>query len=88
MRPVPLSMERAAMKPQAEGCGPAAEVIRGSEKCPGGTFRLEMAIPDGRQIYHIQAVTADGLQRRSITMKFYRRTPLDDGKGRVEEIPD
>ncbi len=39
MRPVLLSMERAAMKLQAEGCGPAAEVIRGAGECPGGGTR-------------------------------------------------
>jgi hypothetical protein len=49
-----------------------------------GTFRLETAFPDGRQIYPIQAVAADGLQRRSITMGFQRRTTVEKGNGRSE----
>lgn len=53
-----------------------------------GTFRLQMAFPDGKQIYRIQAVSTDGLQRRSTTLEFQRRTSLNDGERRVQEIQD
>jgi uncharacterized protein len=49
-----------------------------------GTFRLETAFPDGQQTYPIQACQADGLQRRSITMEFQRRTTVEKGNGRSE----
>jgi len=70
---------------------PDAQLTIGGEPVPlsaDGTFRLEMAFPDGRQIYPIQAVTADGLQRRSTTLDFQRNTPLNDGKERIEAIQD
>ena len=70
---------------------PAAQLTICGEPVPlsaDGTFRLAMAFPDGRQIYPIQAVTADGLQRRSTTLDFQRHTPLDDGKERIEAIQD
>jgi hypothetical protein len=32
---------------------------------------------DGQQVYPIEAVAADGEQKRSITLEFQRKTPLD-----------
>ena len=70
---------------------PAAQLtIRGEpiSLCADGTFRLEMAFPDGRQLYPIQAVGAEGLQRRNTTLEFQRSTRLEDGKGRSEATPE
>lgn len=39
MHPAPLSTERAAIRPQRQGCGPAAEVIRGAGECLSGGAR-------------------------------------------------
>ncbi|NEQ37628.1 MAG: Rho termination factor [Okeania sp. SIO3I5] len=42
---------------------------------PDGTFRFQMAFPDGLIDYPIMAVAVDGEQNRSIHMKFTRETP-------------
>ena len=42
---------------------------------PDGTFRFQMAFPDGLINYPIMAVAVDGEQNRSIHMKFNRETP-------------
>lgn len=57
---------------------PAATLTVGAEKhslTSEGTFSLHMAFPDGDQTYPIQAVAADGEQKRSITLDFRRTTP-------------
>lgn len=62
---------------------PAAQLTICGKPVPlsaDGTFRLEMAFLDGRQIYPIQAVTAHGMQRRSTTLDFQRRTPWMMGR--------
>ncbi|HIK32750.1 MAG TPA: DUF4912 domain-containing protein [Oscillatoriales cyanobacterium M59_W2019_021] len=41
---------------------------------PDGTFRFQMAFPDGEIDYPIMAVAADGQQTRSIHMNFKRET--------------
>jgi hypothetical protein len=42
---------------------------------PDGTFRFQMSFQDGLIDYPIEAVAADGEQKRSIHMKFERETP-------------
>lgn len=42
---------------------------------PDGTFRFQMSFQDGLIDYPIMAVAADGVQTRSIHMKFERETP-------------
>jgi len=42
---------------------------------PDGTFRFQMSFQDGLIDYPIMAVAADGVQTRSIHMKFNRETP-------------
>ena len=57
---------------------PAATLTVGAEKhvlTSEGTFSLHMAFPDGDQTYPIQAIAADGEQKRSITLDFRRTTP-------------
>lgn len=57
---------------------PAATLTVGSEKhalTSDGTFSLHMAFPDGDQTYPIEALAADGEQKRSITLDFRRTTP-------------
>ena len=57
---------------------PAATLTVGADQhalTSDGTFRLHMAFPDGDQTYPIQALAADGEQKRSITLDFRRTTP-------------
>lgn len=42
---------------------------------PDGTFRFQMSFQDGLIDYPIMAVASDGVQTRSIQMKFTRETP-------------
>jgi uncharacterized protein len=53
-----------------------------------GTFRFQMAFPDGKQNYPIRAVAADGVQNRSITLDFKRTTPEAVVNTREEAIPE
>ncbi len=60
---------------------PSAKLTIGEEEVPlaaDGTFRLQVPFRDGSQKYEIKAVDASGKQEKSITMKFERRTPIDD----------
>ncbi|MFM7086444.1 MAG: DUF4912 domain-containing protein [Cyanobium sp.] len=60
---------------------PAARLIIGGEDVPlspDGTFRIQVPFRDGQQLYPIEAVAADGEQRRSITLEFRRATPEDN----------
>ncbi|PSB14036.1 Rho termination factor [filamentous cyanobacterium CCP2] len=43
---------------------------------PDGTFRFQVAFPDGDIRYPILAIAADGEQNRSIQMDFNRITPV------------
>lgn len=57
---------------------PAATLSVGDETVPlssDGTFSFHVPFPDGDQNYPIQAVAADGEQKRSITLDFRRSTP-------------
>ncbi|MCP9901412.1 DUF4912 domain-containing protein, partial [Cyanobium sp. Cruz CV11-17] len=57
---------------------PAARLSIGGEEVPlsaDGTFRVQVPFRDGQQLYPIEAVAADGEQKRSITMEFRRSTP-------------
>ncbi|MFN5193749.1 MAG: DUF4912 domain-containing protein, partial [Cyanobacteriota bacterium] len=57
-----------------------ARLTIGGEEVPlsaDGTFRIQVPFRDGQQLYPIEAVAADGEQKRSITLEFQRKTPLD-----------
>jgi hypothetical protein len=59
---------------------PSATLLIGSEVVPlnaDGSFRIQVPFRDGQQLYPIQAVAADGEQKRSITLSFSRTTPED-----------
>ena len=60
---------------------PSAKLSIGGEDVPlssDGTFRIQVPFRDGQQIYAIEAVAADGEQKRNITLHFDRRTPEDN----------
>tara|TARA_Y100001968_G_scaffold324999_1_gene365489 strand:+ start:2551 stop:3702 length:1152 start_codon:yes stop_codon:yes gene_type:complete len=60
---------------------PSANLTIGGEKVPlasDGTFRLQVPFRDGMQNYEIKATDVSEEQKRSITMKFERKTPVDD----------
>jgi hypothetical protein len=57
---------------------PSARLTIGGEEVPlsaDGTFRIQVPFRDGQQVYPIEAVAADGEQKRSITLEFRRSTP-------------
>ena len=59
---------------------PAATLRIGSEVVPlnaDGSFRIQVPFRDGQQLYPIEAIAADGEQRRSIVLQFERTTPED-----------
>ena len=59
---------------------PAARLTIGGEEVPltpEGTFRIQVPFRDGQQLYPIEAVAADGVQKRNITLEFRRSTPED-----------
>jgi hypothetical protein len=59
---------------------PSARLMIGGEEVPlsaDGTFRIQVPFRDGQQVYPIEAVAADGEQKRSITLEFRRSTPED-----------
>ena len=60
---------------------PAARLTIGGEEVPlsaDGTFRIQVPFRDGEQLYPIEAVAADGEQKRNITLAFSRTTPEDN----------
>jgi hypothetical protein len=60
---------------------PAARLSIGGEDVPlspDGTFRIQVPFRDGQQLYPIEAIAADGEQRRNITLEFRRTTPEDN----------
>ncbi|MFM8277195.1 MAG: DUF4912 domain-containing protein [Cyanobium sp.] len=57
---------------------PSARLSIGGEVVPlsaDGTFRIQVPFRDGHQVYAIEAVAADGEQKRNITLEFQRTTP-------------
>ena len=59
---------------------PSATLRIGTEVVPlnaDGSFRIQVPFRDGQQLYPIEAVAADGEQKRSITLAFSRTTPED-----------
>ncbi|MFM2080018.1 MAG: hypothetical protein RLZZ124_1800 [Cyanobacteriota bacterium] len=59
---------------------PSATLRIGEEVVPlsaDGSFRIQVPFRDGHQLYPIEAISADGEQRRSIVLKFERTTPED-----------
>ena len=60
---------------------PSARLTIGGEDVPlsnDGTFRIQVPFRDGEQIYAIEAIAADGEQKRNITLNFERQTPEDN----------
>jgi hypothetical protein len=60
---------------------PSARLTIGGEEVPlspEGTFRIQVPFRDGEQLYPIEAVAADGEQKRNITLAFNRTTPEDN----------
>jgi len=59
---------------------PTATLRIGDEVVPlkaDGSFRIQVPFRDGQQLYPIEAISADGEQRRSIVLHFERTTPED-----------
>ena len=60
---------------------PSARLTIGGEDVPlsnDGTFRIQVPFRDGEQMYAIEAIAADGEQKRNITLNFERQTPEDN----------
>ncbi|MCP9772675.1 DUF4912 domain-containing protein [Synechococcus sp. Tobar12-5m-g] len=60
---------------------PSATLLIGNEMVPlsaEGTFRVQVPFRDGQQLYPIEAIAADGEQKRNITLQFDRSTPDDN----------
>jgi hypothetical protein len=70
---------------------PAARLSIGGEEVPlsaDGTFRVQVPFRDGQQLYPIEAVAADGEQKRSITMEFRRSTPEDNSNPASQAVSE
>jgi hypothetical protein len=70
---------------------PAAKLTIGDEEVPlspDGTFRVQVPFRDGQQIYAIQAVAADGEQKRNITLQFERSTPEDNSNPSSQAVAE
>ncbi|MFN9644072.1 MAG: DUF4912 domain-containing protein [Cyanobacteriota bacterium] len=70
---------------------PAATLSVGDRMVPleeDGTFHFHATFPDGDQLYPIQALAADGEQRRSITLDFRRTTPHAKVNTREEAVAE
>ena len=70
---------------------PAARLTIGGEDVPlspDGTFRIQVPFRDGQQLYPIEAVAADGEQRRNITLEFRRTTPEANVNTREAAVPE
>ena len=70
---------------------PAARLSIGGEEVPlsaDGTFRVQVPFRDGQQLYPIEALAADGEQKRSITMDFRRSTPEANVNSREASIAE
>jgi hypothetical protein len=70
---------------------PSARLTIGGEDVPlspEGTFRIQVPFRDGQQVYPIEAVAADGEQKRNITLEFRRTTPAANVNTREAAIPE
>ena len=70
---------------------PAARLTIGGEEVPlspEGTFRVQVPFRDGQQLYPIEAVAADGEQRRNITLEFQRSTPEDNSNPASQAVAE
>jgi uncharacterized protein len=70
---------------------PAARLTIGSEEVPlsgDGTFRIQVPFRDGQQLYPIEAVAADGEQKRTITLEFRRSTPEDNSNPASQAVAE
>jgi ABC-type phosphate transport system substrate-binding protein len=70
---------------------PDATVMIGDREIklsPDGTFRFQVAFPDGDINYPILAIAADGEQRRSVRMDFNRETPTRNTNTKDEAIEE
>jgi len=70
---------------------PTARLLIGGEEVPlsnDGTFRIQVPFRDGEQLYPIEAIAADGVQKRAITMEFRRSTPQDHSNPADEAISE
>jgi len=70
---------------------PAARLTIGGEEVPltpEGTFRIQVPFRDGQQLYPIEAVAADGVQKRNITLEFRRCTPEDNSNPASQAVAE
>ncbi len=70
---------------------PAARLSIGGEEVPlsaDGTFRIQVPFRDGQQLYPIEALAADGEQRRNITLEFRRTTPEDNSNPASQAVAE
>lgn len=70
---------------------PSAKLSIGNEDVPlspEGTFRIQVPFRDGQQLYPIEAIAADGEQKRSITLQFARSTPEDNSNPSSQAIAE
>ncbi|MEI6030997.1 MAG: DUF4912 domain-containing protein [Synechococcaceae cyanobacterium ELA739] len=70
---------------------PAARLSIGGEEVPlspDGTFRIQVPFRDGQQLYPIEALAADGEQRRNITLEFQRSTPEDNSNPASQAVAE
>ncbi len=70
---------------------PSAKLSIGEEDVPlsaDGTFRIQVPFRDGQQLYPIQAVAADGQQKRNITLQFERSTPEDNSNPSSQAVAE
>lgn len=70
---------------------PAARLTIGGEEVPlspDGTFRIQVPFRDGQQLYPIEAIAADGEQKRNITLEFKRSTPEDNSNPASQAVAE
>ena len=70
---------------------PSARLTIGGEDVPlspDGTFRIQVPFRDGQQLYPIEAIAADGEQRRHITLEFRRTTPEDNSNPASQAVAE
>jgi hypothetical protein len=70
---------------------PAARLTIGGEEVPlspDGTFRIQVPFRDGQQLYPIEAIAADGEQKRNITLEFKRTTPVANVNSLEAAVPE
>ena len=70
---------------------PSARLTIGGEEIPlsaDGTFRIQVPFRDGQQLYPIEAIAADGEQKRNITLEFRRLTPEDNSNPASQAVAE